>query len=188
LVGAVPVVLRNSKSGLVIATDHHPFWVAGDINAWTNAGDLKPGMWLRTSAGTYVQVTATKHWTTSQQRTHNLTIARLHTYYVMAGTIPVLVHNASCWSTRNEKAGDLADKYSEGQSTRDPASEWYHEELSDEELLNSINNAAEGDGIVVSRGGTILGGHHRWDELQRRINDGRIDPDTRIRIDIYGGD
>jgi hypothetical protein len=60
--------------------------------------------------------------------------------------------------------------------------------LSNEDLLRSINNAADGDGIVVSRNGTILGGHHRWDELQRRIGDGRIDPNTPINIQIYGGE
>ncbi len=68
---------------------------AGDINAWVEAADLKPGMWLRTSAGTYAQVTATKHWTTRHQRLYNLTITDLHTYYVLAGT-SVLVHNANC--------------------------------------------------------------------------------------------
>jgi hypothetical protein len=121
---------------------------------------------------------------------YNLTVADLHTYYVLAGATPVLVHNSGgCgWATRQETAGDVAQKYTPGQSTRDPASQWYHEELSDQELLDSINKAAEGDGIAVSRGGTILGGHHRWDELQRRIQDGRIDPDTPIRIDVLGED
>ncbi|WP_173094573.1 RHS repeat-associated core domain-containing protein [Actinomadura verrucosospora] len=88
------------NNGVVIATDHHPFWVAGGLNKWIDAGDLKPGMWLRTSAGTYVQITATKHWT-HQQTTHNLTIANLHTYYVEAGNAPLLVHNASCFTMTN---------------------------------------------------------------------------------------
>ncbi|MGQ4385534.1 hypothetical protein [Streptomyces sp. SAS_270] len=46
------------------------------------------------------------------------------------------------------------------------------------ELLEGINNPGEGDGILVSRDGRILGG-------QRRIADGRIDPDAEIRIDVY---
>ena len=41
---------------------------------------------------------------------------------------------------------------------------------------------------MVSRDGAILGGHHRWDEVQRRVNDGRLDPNTEIRIQIYGGE
>ncbi|MDL4819310.1 RHS repeat-associated core domain-containing protein [Actinomadura sp. OS1-43] len=88
---------KAHKQGAIIATDHHLFWVAGDLNTWVSASELKPGMWLRTSAGTYVQVTATKHWTAHHQRTHNLTIADHHTYYVVAGNAPVLVHNCDQW-------------------------------------------------------------------------------------------
>ncbi|MFG2013768.1 RHS repeat-associated core domain-containing protein [Actinomadura geliboluensis] len=84
---------ERSKSGMVIATNSHPFWVAGDINAWVKAADLKPGMWLRTSAGTYVQITATKHWISHNQRVYNLTIQDLHTYYVKVGSASVLTHN-----------------------------------------------------------------------------------------------
>ncbi|MFC6932242.1 polymorphic toxin-type HINT domain-containing protein [Actinomadura yumaensis] len=76
---------KTANSGVIIATDAHPFWVAGNLNTWVKATDLKPGMWLRTSAGTYVQVTETKHWSTRHQRVHNLTIADEHTYYVLAG-------------------------------------------------------------------------------------------------------
>jgi hypothetical protein len=93
-VAAASLVLKKSKSGVLIATDTHPFWVAGDINAWVEAADLKAGMWLRTSAGTYVQVTAAEHQTVYHQRVHNLTIANPHTYYVIAGDAPTLVHNA----------------------------------------------------------------------------------------------
>jgi hypothetical protein len=80
----------------VTATDGHPFWVA-DLSQWVDAGDLAVGAMLRTSAGTYVQVSAV-HAYTQPQRVHNLTVEDLHTYYVMAGNTPVLVHNnsASC--------------------------------------------------------------------------------------------
>ncbi|MEU5992340.1 hypothetical protein ABZ806_25500 [Spirillospora sp. NPDC047418] len=53
-------------------------------------------MWLCTSVGTYVQITATEHWTAHHQRVHNLTVARLHTYYVREGKSPLLVHNTGC--------------------------------------------------------------------------------------------
>ncbi|WP_164717149.1 hypothetical protein [Actinomadura sp. J1-007] len=56
------------------------------------AGHLKPGMWLRTSAGTYVQISAVKTWH-QHQRVHNLTVDADHTYYALAGSAPVLVHN-----------------------------------------------------------------------------------------------
>lgn len=59
--------------------------------------------------------------------------------------------------------------------------------MSNKELLDGINNPADGDGILGSRDGSILGGRHRLDELQRRISDGRIGPKTQIRIDVYDG-
>ena len=83
-------------------------------------------------------------------------------------------------------AGDLPGKYAEGQSTRDPASQWYHEALSNDELLDSINNADEGEGIVVSQEGWILGGNHRMDELLTRVGDGSIHPDQEILIQVLG--
>jgi hypothetical protein len=82
---------KGKKSGVVIATDNHPFWTEHP-GQWTQAGQLKPGIWLRISAGTYVQITAIKTWT-QHQTVHNLTINQLHTYYVQAGATPVLVHN-----------------------------------------------------------------------------------------------
>ncbi|MET7334213.1 DNRLRE domain-containing protein [Nonomuraea sp. NPDC005650] len=82
---------QESQDGIVVATDMHPFWVT-DLKQWVPATDLSAGMLLRTSAGTLVRVKAIKRWTT-QQRVHNLTVADLHTYYVVAGATPVLVHN-----------------------------------------------------------------------------------------------
>ncbi|MGW4422943.1 polymorphic toxin-type HINT domain-containing protein [Streptosporangium sp. NPDC004631] len=178
---------KGNKTGAIIATDTHPFWVT-NLRTWVPATRLTPGAWLRTSTGTHLQITAITKRTVNNQQVHNLTIADIHTYYVAVGEVDVLVHDAGCWSTAYENASDLAKKYKEGQSTRDPASQWYHEELSNKELPDAINNAADGDGIVVSRNGRILGGHHRWDELLRRIKGGRIDPKTRVRIDVYGGE
>ncbi|MEU4828220.1 polymorphic toxin-type HINT domain-containing protein [Actinomadura sp. NPDC023710] len=82
---------HGGKTGALIATDNHPFWVPA-AGKWIDAGKLKPGMWLRTSAGTHVQLTATKAWT-QYQRVRNLTVDTYHTYYVEAGTTPLLVHN-----------------------------------------------------------------------------------------------
>ncbi|MBT2480365.1 polymorphic toxin-type HINT domain-containing protein [Streptomyces sp. ISL-94] len=82
----------GNASEKVTATDHHPFWVAS-VGKWLDATDLKPGQWLRTSAGSWVQVTEVEQ-RTQQERVHNLTVADKHTYYVLAGATPVLVHNA----------------------------------------------------------------------------------------------
>ncbi|AXE28340.1 hypothetical protein C0216_32445 (plasmid) [Streptomyces globosus] len=76
------------------ATYEHPFWSPSE-NAWLDAADLRPGMTLQTSDGTTAILTA-NHPFTQHAKTYNLTVADLHTYYVLAGGTPVLVHNANC--------------------------------------------------------------------------------------------
>ncbi|MEW1695815.1 HYD1 signature containing ADP-ribosyltransferase family protein [Streptomyces sp. NPDC091278] len=77
----------------IVATDTHPFWVPA-LREWVPAGSLKVGQWLRTSAGTLVQIAVLDHYT-KRQRTHDLTIEDIHAYYVLAGATPVLVHNCN---------------------------------------------------------------------------------------------
>ncbi|MEV0317701.1 polymorphic toxin-type HINT domain-containing protein [Streptomyces sp. NPDC050658] len=83
------------------ATYEHPFWSV-DKKDWVEAGDLKPGMTLRTDDDRTVTVAATRQYR-DHQRTYNLTVEGLHTYYVLAGTMPILVHNADCWSSTRRK-------------------------------------------------------------------------------------
>lgn len=56
-------------------------------------------MWLRTSAGSYVQITAV-HAYIKRQHVYNLSVEDLHTYYVLAGQVSILVHNAGCEPAR----------------------------------------------------------------------------------------
>jgi RHS repeat-associated protein len=83
----------DAKPETITATDEHPFWLP-DFGRWANAEDLEPGMWLQTSAGTWVQITAIDE-THRTQRVHNLTVDGVHTYYVQAGATPLLVHNVN---------------------------------------------------------------------------------------------
>lgn len=82
----------GSKTAEVTATDGHPFWVP-ELGEWIDAADLKQGQWLQTGAGTRVQITAAKPQTAASATVHNLTVSDLHTYYVLAESTPVLVHN-----------------------------------------------------------------------------------------------
>jgi RHS repeat-associated protein len=94
------------------ATHEHPFWSPSE-HGWVKAGALKPGTTLLTDDGTTVIVTANRAFT-RHARTYNLTVDDLHTYYVLAGGTPVLVHNSSCgvgdalkgWQTRYFQMGD----------------------------------------------------------------------------------
>ncbi|MFB6556588.1 polymorphic toxin-type HINT domain-containing protein, partial [Streptomyces sp. NPDC056405] len=85
-------VQTPSGDSSIIATDTHPFWSV-DKKKWINAGDLRPGAELRTPKGAVVKVVAVRHFD-KQQQTHDLTVEGTHTYYVLAGETPVLVHNS----------------------------------------------------------------------------------------------
>lgn len=91
----------------VVATDNHPFWVPG-LDEWVEAADLRAGQWLRTSAGTHVQISAIRQWTEPAQ-VHNLTVDDIHTYYVVAGDSHLLVHN--CGPDVAAAIVDKADGY-----------------------------------------------------------------------------
>ncbi|MFC9606944.1 polymorphic toxin-type HINT domain-containing protein [Streptomyces niveus] len=86
----------EGKSGdpvALISTTTHPFWVESE-KAWIEAGDLEPGMELRTPTGDTVTLEGTRYFD-QRQRTHDLTVTGIHTYYVLAGATPVLVHNCN---------------------------------------------------------------------------------------------
>ncbi|MFK0180579.1 RHS repeat-associated core domain-containing protein [Streptomyces xanthochromogenes] len=75
------------------STQHHPYW-SETRHRWTNATDLRPGEELRSPNGRTQRITRVRDYT-AHIVTYNLTVANLHTYYVLAGTTPVLVHNSN---------------------------------------------------------------------------------------------
>ncbi|MBT2487493.1 hypothetical protein J7E96_02850 [Streptomyces sp. ISL-96] len=81
----------KAKPSTITATDGHLFWLP-DFGKWAQADDLEPGTWLRTAAGTWVQVTAVDQ-AHRNQCVYNLTVDGVHTYYALAGPVSVLVHN-----------------------------------------------------------------------------------------------
>ncbi|MFD8965390.1 polymorphic toxin-type HINT domain-containing protein [Streptomyces sp. NPDC059568] len=76
------------------ATHEHPFWSPSE-RRWVEARDLRPGATLLTDDDKTVIVTANRPFA-KHARTYNLTVDDLHTYYVLAGQTPVLVHNSTC--------------------------------------------------------------------------------------------
>jgi len=75
-------------------TWHHPFWNETKHD-WVYAQDLKTGDLLHTDSGTLVEV-KNVHNTVGAADMRDLTIDQIHTYYVIAGDTPVLVHNTPC--------------------------------------------------------------------------------------------
>ncbi|MBB5802860.1 RHS repeat-associated protein [Saccharothrix ecbatanensis] len=88
----VDVTVRDdSGSHTITTTDNHPFWSV-TRGRWVDAAHLKPGELLRTAAGTHVQIGAVRAYA-GVQRTFDLTVDGTHTYYVVAGSQSLLVHN-----------------------------------------------------------------------------------------------
>lgn len=77
----------------VTATDGHPFWVPA-LGKWVDATDLTAGESLRTSSGHEARIISIERWS-EWASVRNLTVDELHTYYVLAGAAPVLVHNSN---------------------------------------------------------------------------------------------
>jgi len=84
---------KGRRVAALISTATHPFWMDSE-RKWIKAGDLKPGMALHAPSGDTVTVEGVRHFT-KRQRTHDLTIAGVHAYYVLAGSTPVLAHNCT---------------------------------------------------------------------------------------------
>ncbi|MFJ9023679.1 DddA-like double-stranded DNA deaminase toxin [Streptomyces sp. NPDC102259] len=157
LVKVTVAIGDGERTAQVTATEGHPFWVQ-ELGEWVDATDLRSGEWLRTSAGTYVQVTAVERWTTQRATVHNLTVSDLHTYYVLAGTSPVLVHN--CGSAPNhvkqaqdELAGErqTTGRIFDGDGNALGADDGVHQLTSGTDMLSPRANAylhqAAGNGV-----------------------------------------
>ena len=81
----------TADTSTLTTTFHHPFY---DItqSAFVDAVDLHSGDQLQTADGGTAEITVVQPFHQTEV-TYDLTIAGLHTYFVLAGTTPVLVHN-----------------------------------------------------------------------------------------------
>ncbi|WP_327129452.1 polymorphic toxin-type HINT domain-containing protein [Streptomyces sp. NBC_01727] len=92
----VDVTIRNTDghTSILHTTSRHPFW-DDTLHTWIPAAKLKHGHALNTATDGHVAVVAVKDRPGSADM-YNLTVNDLHTYYVLAGETPVLVHNSNC--------------------------------------------------------------------------------------------
>lgn len=114
----------TSGGGTLHTTFHHPFYDETQA-AFVQAEDLHPGDLLQTPTG-QARVTAL-HLFHANTTTYDLTIGALHTYYVVAGDTPVLVHNCGVLDRDQGVAGahpkdhlDLSDKQLKDRAETDP--------------------------------------------------------------------
>jgi hypothetical protein len=109
---------HHTKSGItstkvvIHTTQNHPFWDATN-KKWTRADHLREGDHLTPANGTDVHVTAVRSFSQPNHR-FNLTVNDLHTYYVLAGTTPVLVHN--CGTGKGPAADNYRGRYNADQA------------------------------------------------------------------------
>ncbi|MET7395183.1 LamG-like jellyroll fold domain-containing protein [Dactylosporangium sp. NPDC005572] len=89
-------------------TWRHPFWDETS-DAWTAAQDLKRGDRVRTADGSVATIVAVANRVGVAEML-NLTIADLHTYYVIVANVAVLVHNCGETLDRAEELYGTRDK------------------------------------------------------------------------------
>ncbi|MFF4724702.1 polymorphic toxin-type HINT domain-containing protein [Streptomyces mirabilis] len=87
----VTVRTPDGHTATLHTTSRHPFWDR-TTHSWVPAGKLNGGDALNTEDNYRVQVVRLQKTPGTADR-YNLTVARLHTYYVLAGSTPILVHN-----------------------------------------------------------------------------------------------
>lgn len=97
----------NDEAGAkvsITATSGHPFWLA-ESKVWVDAASVQPGDQVATLSEGRARVLNTSHTYALDARVYNLTTSSTHTYYVLAGQTPVLVHNSGGCITMSSAIG-----------------------------------------------------------------------------------
>jgi hypothetical protein len=81
----------EERTVVLNTTYNHPFW-DNTAATWVDAGDLTVGHGLLTPDGRTATVESVRVYVGATAM-RDLTVADVHTYYVVAGNTPVLVHN-----------------------------------------------------------------------------------------------
>jgi hypothetical protein len=119
------VATGNGTSAVINTTQEHPFWSI-TRHAWTHAETLNPGEQLQTVNGSTAEVLARTNYPDARTM-FNLTVSTIHTYYVLAGTMPVLVHNIDECRVADLTLGD-GSRPAEGISAENGEDVYAHEQ------------------------------------------------------------
>lgn len=138
----------GSTPSHLTTTFHHPFYDETQ-SAFVDAKDLRTGDVLQTPTGT-AEVTGVRLYHANTV-TYDLTIGSLHTYYVRAGQVSVLVHNDSCPIfkgrhpiTEGQKSSNVGFRYQEHATGLDEE-QWFQHNGS----LTKVDGGPEADGFLV---------------------------------------
>ncbi|WP_328721872.1 RICIN domain-containing protein [Streptomyces sp. NBC_00247] len=87
------LLITLADGGQIRTTPGHRLWSPG--RGWVQASELRVGDPLRTASGTSDGIVGIGP-VVAPQTVWDLSVADLHTFYVLAGATPVLVHNVNC--------------------------------------------------------------------------------------------
>jgi RHS repeat-associated protein len=155
----VDLLLANGAA--VATTEDHPFWNATD-QQWQRVDTVGAGEKLLSPNGHRTAVAAVRLGPTPHAPAYNLTIANLHTYYVLAGDTPVLVHNCGDWlpDTRGKLPGSWGsgtpNKKGVGTRWTDPDNPGNGVRV-DRGDPNSSFPGQQVDHVIVRRNGNVIG-------------------------------
>ncbi|MBG6135839.1 polymorphic toxin-type HINT domain-containing protein [Longispora fulva] len=157
----IAVALPSGGEGVIRTTQEHPFWDE-TRSGWVNAGQLVVQHRLRTDDGRIVTVVAVRN-RRGPQEMRNLTVADLHTYYVLVRGVPVLVHNTGpcelAYSiadhSMDELKNGLADHYVAGIEGREALAQYVDDILF--EVRASVSKPLNGGRVAY------------WDDAKRAV-------------------
>jgi RHS repeat-associated protein len=190
-----PTVAGDESTEVIETTWNHPFW-SGSRRQWVNAGQLKSGDELSGQGG-HTVVVAVRNRVRAQVM-YDLTVAETHTYYVLAGSAPVLVHNCDYpkfnWFERNilgkKPAPNGTIRDLDGVATPDVNSSALSRVKQRDAgsrgirgLLNSVFRPRDGVYMQLSRRSfSMVEGNHRAATLLGLARSGRLSWDTPIYV------
>ncbi|MFJ5229290.1 RHS repeat-associated core domain-containing protein [Kitasatospora sp. NPDC088391] len=174
----------DSATAELVSTSNHPYWDE-TTQEWTLAADLRPGDDLRTTSGT-VRVESLRSYRSAPTSAYNLTVAELHTYYVLAGSAPVLVHNDGGYTTPGNNSYVTVDE------ALDAGLKW---------LGEGYTEPVPGSGRYVSKDGTRIfrmgesditgrhggGPHTNFERMEINPNTGRMQVVQNDHVYFKGG-
>ncbi|MFD7163660.1 polymorphic toxin-type HINT domain-containing protein [Streptomyces violascens] len=160
----------GASTATVTATAAHPFWNE-TRHAWVDAESLTVGDRLHSPDGTTPTVTAIRSWTQAQD-VFNLSVNQLHTYYVLAGHAPVLVHNVNCSGLIPLGGSDLAQMAKEYRMKKSVSP--------GENVAVFEYETGSGPGYLTTK--NTAGGQHSEESIDDYIKKAGIDPASVTRI------
>src|SRR5262245_19529431 len=148
------VNLRLADGSHIETTEDHPF-CNSTAKQWQQAQQLNPVQLMYTADGSAKSATGVDRTTGRLDTAYDLTVVDVHTYYVAAGDTFVLVHNCNTMTAR-----DLVKTRTSHPIDQDYIRE-LDEQLTDDEFFKWLNEPNDGDFVLMTRDGTLVGGHHR---------------------------